>query len=128
MISFCMYLLRQGYLPQQIAILTMYTGQLLELRRVIRKCTSNPDVSTGTDPQLGPTFVHPTVAKLRAVRVCSVDNFQGEENDIVLLSLVRSNNEHKIGFLSEENRICVSLSRAKFGMYKFCKGCWNKNI
>jgi len=47
------------------------------------------------------------------VRITCVDNFQGEENDIILLSLVRSNTEGNIGFLNIDNRICVSLSRAK---------------
>lgn len=46
-----------------------------------------------------------------------VDNFQGEENKIILLSLVRSNMEGKVGFLSTENRVCVALSRAKHGLY-----------
>lgn len=50
----------------------------------------------------------------RGVRVTVVDNFQGEENDIILLSLVRSNEENKIGFLRTDNRICVALSRAKY--------------
>lgn len=50
----------------------------------------------------------------RDVRVTVVDNFQGEENDIILLSLVRSNDENKIGFLRTDNRICVALSRAKY--------------
>ena len=54
------------------------------------------------------------------VRVCAVDNFQGEENEIILLSLVRSNEEGKIGFLQTENRVCVALSRAKKGF--FCIG------
>ena len=49
-----------------------------------------------------------------------MDNFQGEENDIILLSLVRSNEEGKIGFLQTENRVCVALSRAKKGF--FCVG------
>jgi hypothetical protein len=49
--------------------------------------------------------------------VTVVDNYQGEENDIVLLSLVRSNEDGKIGFLSIENRVCVALSRAKFNRY-----------
>ncbi|KAJ4367927.1 hypothetical protein N0V86_009767 [Didymella sp. IMI 355093] len=40
-------------------------------------------------------------------------------NDIVLLSLVRSNKHHSIGFLSNENRACVALSRAKRGFYLF---------
>ena len=51
------------------------------------------------------------------VRVAAVDDFQGEENDIILLSLVRSNSDMNIGFLSNPNRTCVSLSRAKKGLY-----------
>ncbi|XP_060066353.1 NFX1-type zinc finger-containing protein 1-like [Ylistrum balloti] len=50
-------------------------------------------------------------------RVTTVDNFQGEENKIILLSLVRSNSKGNIGFLRESNRICVALSRAKAGLY-----------
>ena len=48
------------------------------------------------------------------VHATVVDNFQGEENDIILLSLVRSN---KIGFLKIANRVCVALSRARKGFY-----------
>ena len=54
---------------------------------------------------------------LAKVRITVVDNFQGEENDIIVLSLVRSNVDSKIGFLAIENRICVALSRAKHGLY-----------
>ena len=54
---------------------------------------------------------------LKGVKIMVVDNFQGEENDIILLSLVRSNREAKIGFLRTENRVCVALSRAKMGFY-----------
>jgi len=49
--------------------------------------------------------------------VTSVDNYQGEENDIELLSLVRSNSQGIIGFLNTSNRICVALSRAKHAFY-----------
>merc|ERR1719334_2164565 len=50
--------------------------------------------------------------------VTVVDNYQGEENQVVLLSLVRSNAESgTIGFLSALGRICVSLTRAKRGLY-----------
>lgn len=51
----------------------------------------------------------------RAIRVTTVDNFQGEENEIIILSLVRSNNGGGIGFLKLENRACVALSRARDG-------------
>ena len=46
-----------------------------------------------------------------------VDKYQGQESKIILLSLVRSNKEGKIGFLKTENRVCVALSRAKEGFY-----------
>ena len=45
------------------------------------------------------------------------DNYQGEENDIILLSLVRSNADNRIGFLKIHNRICVALSRARCGLF-----------
>jgi len=51
------------------------------------------------------------------MKIKVVDNYQGEESDIILLSLVRSNEEGIIGFLKDENRICVALSRAKYGLY-----------
>lgn len=54
---------------------------------------------------------------LKTVRVATVDNFQGEEAQVVIVSLVRSNPEHKVGFLRTPNRINVLLSRAKHGMY-----------
>lgn len=53
------------------------------------------------------------------LRITVVDNYQGEENDIVLLSLVRSNSEDRLGFLSTQNRILVSLSRARIGLFVF---------
>lgn len=54
---------------------------------------------------------------LRKVRITAVDNFQGEDNKIILLSLVRSNKTNNIGYLAFKNRICVALSRAKHGLY-----------
>jgi len=51
------------------------------------------------------------------MKITVVDNYQGEENDIILLSLVRSNEKGNVGFLKTENRICVALSRAKCGLY-----------
>jgi hypothetical protein len=45
-----------------------------------------------------------------------VDNYQGEEALIVLVSLVRSNPEGSIGFLKQPQRVNVLLSRARLGM------------
>ncbi|TXM95226.1 AAA domain-containing protein [Methylobacterium sp. WL116] len=46
------------------------------------------------------------------VKVETVDSYQGKENRIVIVSLVRSNDKGRIGFLDRENRINVALSRA----------------
>lgn len=53
------------------------------------------------------------------ILVKTVDDYQGEENDYVILSLVRSNQEGKIGFVADENRICVAISRARLGLFIF---------
>ena len=90
----CMYLLLQDYDASQITILATYTGQILAIKNCMK--------AFGCDP---------------SVRVTSVDNFQGEENDIIILSLVRSNENNNIGFLKVDNRVCVALSRAKKGLF-----------
>ncbi|KAK2915291.1 NFX1-type zinc finger-containing protein 1 [Channa argus] len=91
--ALCRYLLQQDYKPEQITILTTYTGQLHCLRKNM------------------------PASKFAGVKVHVVDKYQGEENDIVLLSLVRSNKHGKVGFLNIPNRVCVALSRAKKGLY-----------
>ena len=53
------------------------------------------------------------------MRVTAVDNYQGEENDVIILSLVRNNVEGSVGFLRTNNRVCVALSRARNGFYAF---------
>ena len=91
-LSLCQYLLTQEYLPNQITILVTYTGQLILMKNQMKSA-------------------------FQGIRLCTVDDYQGEENDIILLSLVRSNKEGIVGFLKEENRVCVALSRAKRGFY-----------
>ncbi|XP_077125738.1 NFX1-type zinc finger-containing protein 1-like isoform X2 [Ranitomeya variabilis] len=91
--SLCLYFIQQGYSPSQITILTTYSGQLHCLQKMMPK------------------------AQFEGVRVCVVDKYQGEENDIIILSLVRSNLVGNVGFLKIPNRVCVALSRAKKGLY-----------
>ena len=43
----------------------------------------------------------------------SLDNYQGEESDIVIISLTRSNVGHEIGFMQSQERLTVLLSRAR---------------
>lgn len=51
------------------------------------------------------------------MRISTIDNFQREENDVILLSLVRSNKDNRAGFVNDINRACVALSRAREGLY-----------
>ena len=43
----------------------------------------------------------------------SIDAFQGQERDIIAMSMVRSNNQNEIGFLADERRMNVGLTRAR---------------
>ena len=44
---------------------------------------------------------------------------QGKVNDIIIVSLVRSNKSSTIDFLSSMNRLCVAISRAKYALCLF---------
>ncbi|KAG5867398.1 hypothetical protein JTB14_025229 [Gonioctena quinquepunctata] len=95
LIQLARHLILNGYKPENITILAAYLGQMFEMQRE-KKVYSN---------------------LLQDVRIAVLDNYQGEESDIILLSLVRSNSDGKIGFLKTENRVCVALSRARNGFY-----------
>jgi hypothetical protein len=49
----------------------------------------------------------------RSVKIDTVDSFEGREEDLVVISLVRSNERGRIGFLRVPNRLNVAVSRAK---------------
>lgn len=92
------FLIKQGYEKSQITILVMYLGQRSLISRMLKASPHNKF--------------------LQGIHINVTDSFQGEENDIILLSLVRSNNRNNtIGFLKIHNRICVALSRARCAMY-----------
>ena len=106
LVALCRHLMQQGYRADQITLLTTYTGQMY----AIRDCLQEEDaIKEPLKPENDSSF--------RGVRVTTVDNFQGEENDIILLSLVRSNKDEKVGFIKIVNRACVALSRARKGFY-----------
>lgn len=98
---FFAYLVSNGTAADKITVLTFYKGQ----RKVLlRKLKRHPSL-------MGNTF-----------NVCTVDSYQGEENDVVLLSLVRSpqlERDYAVGFLEDERRAVVAISRARRGFYVF---------
>lgn len=128
-VSLLSHIVRQGeYNRHDIAVITPYLGQLHKLRRrmesIFEICLNDRDLAELEDfedkDQIAPTAPQKQPAKstlLKSVRMATVDNFQGEEAKIIIISLVRSNQQKKCGFLSTSNRINVLLSRAKHGMY-----------
>jgi hypothetical protein len=78
-----------------VGVITAYSAQKAELRRRIA-------ARRGNWPHLN--------AKLE---VDTVDAYQGRERDIIIYSVVRSNAQGRIGFLSDERRLNVALSRAR---------------
>ncbi|PLB49662.1 hypothetical protein P170DRAFT_384852 [Aspergillus steynii IBT 23096] len=126
------HLVRQGeYKSTDVALLTPYTGQLRKLRASLSNdfevCLSERDLETlaadGIEkfedeyPESNGRKSLEKKTLLQTLRLATVDNFQGEEAKVIVVSLVRSNSKHKVGFLRTENRINVLLSRAQHGMY-----------
>ncbi|MCJ1286113.1 hypothetical protein MMC26_005456 [Xylographa opegraphella] len=97
-VSFFDYLVYNGMEVKDITVLTFYNGQRKRILQGLRK--------------------HRNLQGGYQFKVATVDSYQGEENEVVILSLVR-NNPHEIGFLKIDNRVCVALSRARRGFYLF---------
>ncbi|KAI0553283.1 hypothetical protein F4679DRAFT_571330 [Xylaria curta] len=132
-VAFVQHLVRQGtYGPDDIAVITPYLGQLFRLRRVMQSLFQITvgerdleelevlEADKAAQQEESTAYVSNAVVRttlLKSIRLATVDNFQGEEAKVVVISLVRSNSEQRCGFLSTSNRINVLLSRAKHGMY-----------
>ena len=107
----CNYLLNQDYKPSEITVLAAYARQVNQLNGLIPAAARDAEDSHVEE-----------ISKYEDeeyVKIRTIDNYQGEENDIIILSLVRSNDMDKLGFLEFENRVCVALSRARKGLYCF---------
>ncbi len=87
------WMMRNGHSPTEITILTAYRQQVDAIRQ-------QADLVWPGDWQY-------------QLLVTTVDAFQGRENNIVILSTVRSNRPRKLGFLADERRRCVAISRAR---------------
>ena len=93
-----MYLVSCGVPKPSIAILTPYKGQLMLMRNEMMK---NRLLSKDLN---------------NSVRMSTVDRFQGDEADVVIISLVIDAKSHT-PFVKLCNRMVVLLSRARLGMY-----------
>jgi hypothetical protein len=78
---------------------TQYAAQVTTLQKRITRFQNNEFLSV-------------------SVKVQTVDSFQGDEKDIIILSNVRCNHDGNIGFLDSDRRANVALIRARF--VNFC--------
>jgi intron-binding protein aquarius len=98
LVSVFQYMRLLGYPASKISIITTYRGQKHLIRDVVaRRCTAHPLFGT---PK----------------HITTVDKFQGQQNDYVLLSLVRT---RSVGHLRDVRRLVVAMSRARLGLYVF---------
>ncbi|KAA1102394.1 hypothetical protein PGTUg99_032642 [Puccinia graminis f. sp. tritici] len=81
-------LIECGVLPTQIMVISPYAAQVSLLNSLLK--TQYPALAIG-----------------------SIDSCQGRENEVVIISLCRSNAEGVVGFLSERRRLNVAMTRAK---------------
>ncbi|KAN0060658.1 hypothetical protein ACQY0O_007316 [Thecaphora frezii] len=92
-------LVRCGLEAAQMTVLSPYSAQVSHLSTLLR----------------GKTFLRPDGGHVAGdeIEVGTIDAMQGRENQVVLISLVRSNPLHQVGFLSEKRRLNVAITRAK---------------
>lgn len=90
------YMRLLGYPADKISILSTYAGQRALIRDILaHRCAKNN------------LFGLPKI-------VTTVDKYQGEQNDYVILSLTRTS---RVGYLRDIRRLTVALSRARLGLY-----------
>ena len=114
------------YNRKDITVLTPYNAQLAALaQRLQGSCSlwlSPQDreslIADGLlDYQQNLVEIKTEIGVTDFLKIATIDNFQGEESKIVILSTVRSNQGHHVGFLRTPNRINVACSRARDGFY-----------
>ncbi|KAF1364340.1 P-loop containing nucleoside triphosphate hydrolase protein [Lizonia empirigonia] len=112
------YLGQQGYGTEDIVVLTPYLGQLYLLVNTLFK--ENDPILNDLDSHelIQAGLITPASANIskRKLRISTIDNYQGEESDIVIACLTRSNDAGDIGFMSSPQRVNVLLSRARNGL------------
>ncbi|KAH8824642.1 P-loop containing nucleoside triphosphate hydrolase protein [Flagelloscypha sp. PMI_526] len=108
------YIIQQGYKMEDVVVLTPYLGQLQKLRKAFESeaepLLNDLDMAELLRAGVGGATHSPGRPKLR---MATIDNYQGEESDIVVVSLCRSNPNNDIGFMFSAERLNVLLSRAR---------------
>lgn len=93
--AFIAELVGAGVQKGSIAVISPYNAQVALVQSLIReKYPPDPVLAAAGDG-----------ADQDVIEVGSVDGFQGREKDVIILTLVRSNDKKEVGFLSEKRRL-----------------------
>ncbi|MCB0663669.1 MAG: AAA family ATPase [Saprospiraceae bacterium] len=90
-----LYQLKENILPEmspEIALISPYREQVIHMQTIISDDKKLDDLP---------------------LQINTIDGFQGQERDVIYISLVRSNTKAEIGFLSDYRRMNVAMTRAK---------------
>jgi len=110
-------LLRSGMKPSKIGIITPYAAQLGALRELRSEKLKLPQSGNGTG----------TGESAQAVEISTVDGFQGREKEAIIISMVRSNTSGEVGFLADNRRMNVAVTRARRQCVLVCDSDTVKN-
>lgn len=106
--------------PCNIVVITFYSFHRIKMYELITAMNDSVHSIQMSDVE------RDAIVKLKSIDICTVDSYQGRENDIVIISCVRSsggndviksNSINSIGFISDIRRMNVSLTRARYS-------CW----
>lgn len=92
------FMVMLGYSPAKISVLTTYNGQKELILDILKQRCGQGTPFAGLSPKT----------------VSTVDQYQGQQNDYIILSLVRT---QSVGYLRDVRRCVVAFSRARLGLY-----------
>lgn len=96
-------LINAGIKENDVAIITPYAAQVQLLKQKFEEVCGNELVF----------FFSILLQSHPFLEIGTVDGFQGREKEVIIISMVRSNKQGEVGFLSDKRRTNVAITRAK---------------
>ncbi|OUM54222.1 hypothetical protein BVG19_g3580 [[Candida] boidinii] len=110
-------LIFSGLTEKDIGIISPYSAQVGKLRKLLRSGFIDDeeelemkDLRISSDDG---GSISKNINIFPDIEISTVDGFQGREKEVIILSLVRSNDQREVGFLKDFKRLNVSISRSK---------------
>lgn len=87
-------------------------GELIIVQHILKEESLDPTKTAFISPYSGQALAAKEVLP-SSMRISTIDSFQGQEKENIIVSLVRSNDDGDIGFLKDYRRMNVAITRAK---------------